>query len=923
MKDTDRNAGTPVRSRRWVEFLVHLTTKRSRAVLIVVGLLTLISIILSEHIVLRMTWTDLLPEHNPDALAYRNIQDRFGEPSLVVALEGERDAIAAMARDLEPRLRDLECLDNVLGEFPLEFMRDHGFMLIKPDQFERTLRMLRDWTLTGALRGLNDDFEGEYTSDEGNLRRDEVTIARTMLGLTRTLELLAAGATGEVEPAAMAEAADAFALGEPWTLSFDRQMLLIMCTPVASMNDIDLLIATTAEVETVVEEVAADHPAVTAALTGMAKISQDEMNSVGVYTILLSLLALVLIYILLTRTLGGKLIPLVAVASLLVGVMWAMGAIMILFGSMNVMTAMMALVLLGLGIDFSIHLVTRFRQERDAGVEIEEALRRTIGGSGVGVITGALTTALAFFTLVVGETVGVHEFGVSAGLGVLLTLLAVFLILPTLLVLRERRIIAHGGDPSAKSRISLAGNGYGWIGTVAATGYRRPALFLGVTLVIMALSFWASRKTAFEYDFLELEAKGLRSVELQREIPRRFGTSDHAAWITAASVEESRRLKDAFEDLPDVAEVNAISDYLPSPGRLESYTPALRDFRERYLNRSLPAWRSGDGAVLNAEVDRLWDNLDLMSNLAYMAGLDRIVQSIDVITGVDSETGEVDPAAILPTLSRRLADGVDDRAFQPYAEVWAQRLHATLGQMSRPEPVEPGDIPGHVARMFEARQGDGYLIHIVPRGYLFDKEQLERFTEQTENVDPAVVSTEKLFLVMIEETIADGREAVLLAIGVIMLLLMIHFRGPTGLLAMVPLVAGVLGMLGLMYLIGEKYNYINFIATPIILGIGIDDGVHALHRYREEAGRGSDRTARSFRLVGKAILLTSLTTMIGFGSVAFYEMRGMASFGRVLFMGVGMCFVATIFVLPPLLRIFHPGEREGEAAPTTAVPTQS
>ena len=89
-------------------------------------------------------------------------------------------------------------------------------------------------------------------------------------------------------------------------------------------------------------------------------------------------------------------------------------------------------------------------------------------------------------------------------------------------------------------------------------------------------------------------------------------------------------------------------------------------------------------------------------------------------------------------------------------------------------------------------------------------------------------------------------------------------------------------MLGIMYLTGMKYNYMNLIAVPIILGIGIDDGVHALHRFREERGAGIERIERSYRHVGRAILLTSLTTMIGFGSLTFYEMRGMASFGAVM-----------------------------------------
>jgi predicted RND superfamily exporter protein len=117
-------------------------------------------------------------------------------------------------------------------------------------------------------------------------------------------------------------------------------------------------------------------------------------------------------------------------------------------------------------------------------------------------------------------------------------------------------------------------------------------------------------------------------------------------------------------------------------------------------------------------------------------------------------------------------------------------------------------------------------------------------------------------------------------------------------------------MLGLMYVFRMKYNYMNLITTPIILGIGIDDGVHALHRYGEQAGRGVERVTNSFQSVGKAILLTSITTMIGFGSVGFYEMRGMASFGHVLFMGVGTCFIATIVVLPATIRLFSRGDVE-------------
>ena len=825
---------------RWVTILTRLATHKPGWTLGFVGVLTVVSVALAEHLELRMNWTDLLPEGDRTVQLYRDVQDRFGDPSIVVALEGDRDAIVAMAEELEPRLEAMEGLHNVWGKLPVEFIRDHGFVLLKQEQFDRALRSFEDWTLVGALRGLNNDYETEYTDSESNMRRDEVDVARGVLGISRALELLQATVAGDQPPQAIAEAADALAIGEPWMLSLDREMLLISCTPTATIVDIELTIETVEQVEAIIAEVGANHPEVYASTTGMAKIAQDEMNSVGFYTIL--------------------------------------------------------------------HIVTRYQEERGRGRNVEEAISQMFSGTGVAVIIGGVTTSLAFFTLLVGDTQGVSEFGTASGIGVLLTLSAIFLTLPALLVLLERRRERKGNTasaPATSENDEEPGLGYAWIGSLAAAGWRHPWLFLSVTALLVAGSAWAIRHTAYEYDFLELEAEGLRSVELQRQIPPRFGTSDHAAWLVTESVEESRELKEQFRRVPEVGDVSAISDYLPSEERLANYTPKLNAFREGPLASARVAWRPGDGEALAAEVERLWDNVDLMSNLAFTAGLDRIVNVIDEITGVNSETGETDPTALLPTLFSQMSEGVDDGTMLPIAEAWATRLKANLDRMTNPAPIAMAQLPGNVSRSFLPRDGsDGLLLHVVPRRNLWNRVDMDRFAAQTEAVDDEVIGTEKLMIVMMDSTLADGESAALLALGVIALLLLLYFRGPRGLLALVPLAVGTLLMLGLMYVFRMKYNYMNLIATPIILGIGIDDGVHALHRFSEQKGKGVERVSKSFRFVGKAILLTSLTTMIGFGSVGFYEMRGMASFGLVLLMGVGTCFLATVFVLPATIRVF-------------------
>jgi predicted RND superfamily exporter protein len=198
---------------------------------------------------------------------------------------------------------------------------------------------------------------------------------------------------------------------------------------------------------------------------------------------------------------------------------------------------------------------------------------------------------------------------------------------------------------------------------------------------------------------------------------------------------------------------------------------------------------------------------------------------------------------------------------------------------------------------------------------------------------------------MMDATLADGEKTILTALFVILLLLLLDFSNrnwlykllyivtgfaviscgvaglfplifvfiyylpllfidPRGmsytLMALVPIVFGLIWMLGLMGVIGMKYNYMNMMALPILLGIGIDDGVHMIHRYLQSKKR---EMPRILTWVGKAILLTTLTTMIGFGSVGFYTHVGMASFGIVLFMGVGACFIITLFILAPFLQI--------------------
>ena len=133
--------------------------------------------------------------------------------------------------------------------------------------------------------------------------------------------------------------------------------------------------------------------------------------------------------------------------------------------------------------------------------------------------------------------------------------------------------------------------------------------------------------------------------------------------------------------------------------------------------------------------------------------------------------------------------------------------------------------------------------------------------------------------------------------AIIVFLLFIDFRSMAHvLLAMFPLMLGTMWMVGAMNLFGIGYNFSNVMAIPLILGIGIDSGVHMVHRHVQGTA-----PAALASTTGKAIVISSLTTMLGFGSMVFGAYGGMQSLGITLLLGVSACLVATVIVLPTTL----------------------
>jgi predicted RND superfamily exporter protein len=121
------------------------------------------------------------------------------------------------------------------------------------------------------------------------------------------------------------------------------------------------------------------------------------------------------------------------------------------------------------------------------------------------------------------------------------------------------------------------------------------------------------------------------------------------------------------------------------------------------------------------------------------------------------------------------------------------------------------------------------------------------------------------------------------------------------LIVLLPVVVGSFWTVGIMDLIGVSFNLANLVILPLIIGIGVVNGVHIVHRYREETEKTINVLSKS---TGRGVILSSLTTMIGFGSLMVADHQGIYSLGLVLTLGVGCCLIASITLLPAVLQLF-------------------
>ena len=882
--------------------------------LLVVVLLTVFFASFAIQLSVTMRWSDLLPSNDQRTIQFNKIIDEFvSATSLVVVVQGAEDRIKAFADALAPKILALKDPDNsekklfrrVDYKAETDFLKNHGLMLIKEDDLENLKDVYTDPNLDGLLFNLNNSMEKEYVGKEESIstREKEDGAVYFLDGIQELVVALKDATAGtDLTEEYVQKVADKLLIGEPYFLSYDEKALVLNVIPNFTMLDTHYLVEGTDAAQEVVNDLLEDFPDVQAGLTGFIAVGRDEMvyseQSLG-YTTLIALAAILILLILSFRMWVA---PLLALASLLVGLVWAVGTSALVVGQLNIMTQMMAVILVGLGIDFSIHIISGFTERRAAGDSIAESMVATFLKSGKGIITGAFTTACAFLTLVISHSRGMKEMGLVTGAGLLAILFATFLFLPTLLVFRERRLDRKRTLGKAKKEFVRRDISFRFLGNLTVWLGKHYIFTIATSAAVTVLLVWSATKITFDHNYMNIEPKGLTSITLQDTVLDKFDMSMDYALVLTDDVDQSRSFAKKYRELGSVAVTEDISAYLPSEEEQKKRTPHISEIREKIQAAEIRgAIRRNDLTKLREEIVRLEMNVMEIQDMAFIGGQDKVDNKCKEIVGdpddPDSKNMFRDLLEVMEGDEVPVTEGFTSfhQKFAPYFKKAVIRMGAT-------DPIRQEDLPDSILDRYGNASRDQFLVTVFPAGNIWqDKTFLDRFVADLEEVSDRATGMPPVFNALVEIIGRDGRNAVLLTLVIVFVLLIIDFRSPRlALMAMIPLACGIFWMVGLMHIVGMQLTVMNVMGLPLIVGIGIDDGVHIVHRWKHE---GKGKIGIVFSSTGKAILLTSLTTMLAFGSLVFSIWRGFGHLGGALFLGVGACFLTTVLGLSGIIGL--------------------
>ncbi len=566
-------------------------------------------------------------------------------------------------------------------------------------------------------------------------------------------------------------------------------------------------------------------------------------------------------------------------AGLTMAIIWMYGLGSLLGYSSNPMMTTVPVLLVGLGIDYGIHLTMRYREEVRSGKEVRAALRGMSGSVGVALLLATFTTVLAFASNIASPISLMIQFGVLTAAGIVFSFIIMLTFLPAMkMIIGTRKArkgnflfskISQGHD---RTRDGEKGSGIKWLNAgivrLALMAERRPIVILTITLILTAGLGFAASDSEVTFDVNDFLPEGLQETDdisyLLNEF--RLGGSGESGIILVYG---------------DIADPNVL----------------------RAMSQTLDLADNSGSEYLTMEGDKVNADFVLFSMNDMAVGMAMMDQGHPYV----KEYGEVfDINSSLPheNSTRDDVKKVLDLYYDSFTPLARRVIHRTDGEY---------DISVITLTIYTEDNKQAWELYDQINSFIEPMEGIEG-----EGIDEVKVTGSTILTAVIIDAITESQiNSILITLIVSLVVLTVIFyveeRSFTlGGVALLPMLFCMVWILGTMSLVGIHLNVMTITIGSLTIGLGITYGIHITHRFVEDIKIHKDlkEASKSTMLnTGTALFGAASTTIAGFGVLVFALMPPLQQFGIVTALSILFSFIASVIVLPSLLVIWAKGYR--------------
>jgi uncharacterized protein len=577
--------------------------------------------------------------------------------------------------------------------------------------------------------------------------------------------------------------------------------------------------------------------------------------------------------------------PVLSFIPLSVGVLIMFGIYCFFIQTINTITLITPMMLFGMGIDYSLHFGSRYgevRSEIGENASQKDVLAGTFDSIGMGLFVGMITTVLALMSLITASIGGFIQLAVMASVGVLSSFLSMVFLLPIIVLWRERKYQkTHANFLSSKKFVGLGKFIRSWGGTLGA-----------IIMILIALSgIYFIPKLQVEVEKDNMKPKSMESVQVSKELSERF---DYSYTQTFFVVKGYDKLIDFLREL----EKKKGSEYDFIIDLLEEVKIVLK----KEIKNEKDDNQQNNPLYYFIEVTE--DDIDILIN--------KLKEEKKKLGGED-KYDTINTKRIVE--ARRAV-----RTFEKYG--WEKGNLKTLPEVKEKFANKTNFLGESNEKLAEFYQfiilnyvdweTNEYLVSVPPEGYVWSRHSLKPHVNELNKIEDNTgengTGLIKVWWFLFSNMMKDLFRSSIFTFGIVILVLALTTRSLKGtVICSISLFMTLFSTLSIMSMFGVKLSFFNIPALPLILGLGIDYTVHIYYRMME-SGKSIIKVISS---TGKAVLLTTLTTLAAFGTMAFAAHPGLQILGRVTSLGLIIAFLSSIFVVPTLVKLFYRKELNG------------